>query len=63
MKEDVVDLSVLEPDQFVEATKKPLAHRRLSRAETWMLATLRIYVLIAVPLVIYAFIHALVAAQ
>jgi hypothetical protein len=63
MKEESADLSVLEPDQFVEATKKPLALRKLSRGETVLMGALRVYVLIGVPLAIYAFFHALLTPQ
>ena len=59
MQEPPADLSALEPDQLVAATVKPLGRAKLSRGALWMLALLRLYVLIAVPLVIYAFFHAL----
>lgn len=63
MKDQVVDISALEPDQLVEAAKKPLGLRKLSRAETVMLSGLRVYALIGVALVIYAFFHALLTSQ
>ena len=42
---------------------EPVGRMKLSRGATFMLMALRIYVLIAVPLVIYAFVHALNAAH
>ena len=63
MKVESADLTVLEPDQFAEAAKKPLGQRKLSLGEKLLMSGLRVYVLIAVPLVIYAFFHALVTPQ
>jgi len=53
------DLSALEPGQLSADTRKPLPRRKLSRGVVALLVLLRIYVLIAVPLVVYAFVHAL----
>ena len=63
MKVESADLSVLEPDQLAEAAKKPLEQRKLSLGENVLMSGLRVYVLIAVPLVIYAFFHALLTPQ
>ena len=63
MKNHFVDLSALEPDQLVGANKKSFGQRKLGRAEAVMMTALRIYVLVGVPLVIYAFVHALLAAR
>ena len=48
----------LEPSQLTAATEVPLARRKLSRATTILLIALRVYILIAVPIVGYAFVHA-----
>jgi hypothetical protein len=53
----------LEPSQLTEATKIPLPRRRLGRAATIMLIALRVYIFIAVPIVGYAFVHALMTQQ
>ena len=63
MKDQIVDISALEPDQLVEAKKKRFGQRKLGRAETVMMTALRVYVLIGVPLVIYAFFRALLTPQ
>ena len=54
-----IDLSALEPGQLSADSRKPLPRRRLGRGAVALLTILRIYVLIAAPLVVYAFIHAL----
>lgn len=45
------------------ATKRSLPRRRLGRGTTALLVLLRVYVIIAVPVVAYAFVHALGTAQ
>jgi hypothetical protein len=40
-------------------THTRLPRARLSRRVKWVLGALRLYVLIAIPIVIYAFFHAL----
>jgi hypothetical protein len=55
--------SAVEPSQFVAATQQKLPRRRLGRATLSLLILLRVYVLIAIPIVGYAFVHALLAAQ
>jgi hypothetical protein len=52
----------LEPTQLTTATRQPLPRRKLSRATTAFLILLRIYVFIAIPIVAYAFIHAMRAS-
>ncbi len=59
MRYDPADLAALEPAQFASATRRALPRRKLSRGVTLLLYGLRLYVLIAVPLVVYAFVHAL----
>ena len=53
----------LEPSQLTTATAVPLPRRRLGRATTALLIALRVYIFIAVPIVAYAFVHALTAPQ
>jgi hypothetical protein len=53
------DLSSLEPGQLAAATRTPLPRKRLGRGVTVLLAIMRIYVLVAIPIVAYAFVHAL----
>ena len=55
--------SALEPSQFVAATRHKLPRRRLGRGTLTSLILLRVYVFIAIPLVLYAFVHALLAPQ
>ena len=53
----------LEPGQLTAATDIPLPRRKLSRGATVMLIALRVYIFVAVPIVGYAFVHALTAPQ
>jgi hypothetical protein len=57
------DLAALEPGQFSADTRAPLPRRELRGGVLALLVILRIYVLLAIPLVAYAFIHALMAGQ
>ena len=54
-------LSALEPDQLAEAKNEPLPRRKLDRGTVGLLIALRVYVLVAIPIVCYAFFHALLA--
>lgn len=56
-------LESLEPTQFTAQAERPLRRRKLGRLTRWMLISLRVYVLIAIPIVAYAFVHALGAAH
>ena len=56
-------VSALEPSQLVDAMKQPYPRRKLGRGVVALLVALRIYVIIAIPIVAYAFIHALLAPQ
>ena len=56
---DDVDISALDPDQLSTQHSHPLPRATLSRATSIMLWILRVYVIIAVPLVIYVFIRGL----
>ncbi len=53
----------LEASQLTAATNVPLPRRRLGRATTLLLIALRIYIFVAVPIVGYAFLRALMAKQ
>lgn len=57
-----VELTVLDPSQLSAVTRVPLPRRKLGRGVFILLVLLRIYVLLALPIVAYAFIHALSAA-
>jgi hypothetical protein len=56
-------INALEADQFVAATKQPYPRRALGRGVLTLLVALRVYVLIAIPIVGYAFVHALLTPQ
>jgi hypothetical protein len=56
-------IDALEPSQLTAATEIPLPRRQLSRATTIVLIALRVYIFIAVPIVGYAFVHALLTPQ
>ena len=64
MGKEMADLSALEPDPCAAATSvKRFGQRKLSGKLTLLLGAMRVYVLIAVALVIYAFVHALMTPQ
>jgi len=56
-------IGALEPSQLAVATQRKLPRRRLGRGTVALLILLRVYVVIAIPIVGYAFVHALVAPQ
>ncbi len=56
---DVDLLKALEPAQISLAAGSPLPRRKLGRGTVALLFILRIYVLVAVPLIGYAFFKAL----
>ena len=56
-------VDALEPGQLTAVTKVPLPRRQLGRATTALLIALRIYIFMAVPIVGYAFVHALTTPQ
>jgi hypothetical protein len=56
-------IGALEPDQLVAATTRPLPRRKLTQGVLALLVALRVFVVIAIPIVIYAFVHALLAPQ
>lgn len=53
----------LEPDQLVAVTMRPYPRRKLTRGLIALLIALRVFILIAVPIVIYAFVRALLTPQ
>ena len=54
-------IDMLEPGQRSAATRQPLPRRTLARGTVALLIALRVYVVLAIPIVAYAFIHALQA--
>ena len=54
-------LDALEPGQLTAATEHPLPRRNLGRGTLVLLVLLRVYVVVAIPIVGYAFVHALIA--
>jgi hypothetical protein len=63
MQYDPALIRALEPDQLVAATMRPLPRRKLTKGVLAMLIVLRVFVVIAIPIVIYAFVHALLTPQ
>jgi hypothetical protein len=63
MAYDPALVSALEPDQLVAAKTRPYPRRKLGRGVLALLIVLRVFILIAVPIVIYAFVHALLTPQ
>lgn len=59
MNVDSPMLDALEPGQLTNATQTKLPRRALGRGAVALLVLLRVYVVIAVPIVVYAFVHAL----
>ena len=56
-------MSALEDGQRTVAAERALPRRILGRGTMALLILLRIYVIIAIPIVVYAFVHALLATQ
>ena len=63
MAYDPALISALEPNQLVSATMRPLPRRKLGQGVLTLLILLRVYVVIAIPIVGYAFVHALLVPQ
>jgi hypothetical protein len=63
MQYDPTLIGALEPDQLTAATMRPLPRRNLGPGVVALLIVLRVYILITIPIVIYAFVHALLAPQ
>lgn len=62
METDQELIEALEPSQLTINAESPLPRRRLGRGTLALLVLLRVYVFIAVPIVGYAFVHALLAS-
>ena len=60
--QDEALLKVLQTTQFDAANKTPLPRRQLTGGTLALLILLRIYVLLAIPVVAYAFIRAVSAS-
>lgn len=56
-------ISALEPSQLSAVTEQPLPRRKLGRGVLTSLILLRAYVIIAIPIVCYAFVHVLLASH
>lgn len=63
MATDPALISALEPDQLVAAMSRPLPRRKLTKGVLALLVGLRVFIIIAIPIVIYAFVHALLTPQ
>jgi hypothetical protein len=63
MTDDPNLIAALEPSQLTAATDVPLPRRDLGRRTVMLLIALRVYIFIAVPIVGYAFFHALMTPQ
>ena len=61
MQHDLVADRALEPGQHTVETMQPLPRRVLGRGTLALLILLRVYVILAIPVVGYAFVHALIA--
>jgi len=55
--------NALEPSQVTSETQRPLPRRKLGRGIVALLVLLRVYVILAIPIVCYAFIHAVMAGK
>jgi hypothetical protein len=63
MPYDSALVGALELDQLAAAKMRPYPRRNLGRGVLTLLILLRVYVVIAIPVVAYAFVHALLAPQ
>lgn len=63
MEYDPALIGALESDQLTAVTEQPLPRRTLGRGTLILLIVLRVYVVVAVPIVGYAFVHALLVPQ
>jgi hypothetical protein len=60
---DPAPIGALEPSQLTAVTQIKLPRRRLGRGTLTLLILLRVYVIVAMSIVGYAFVHALFAPQ
>jgi hypothetical protein len=63
MTPDAKLIEALEPAQLTAATDIALPRRKLSRGVEGLLIALRVYIVVAVGIVGYAFFHALLTPQ
>jgi hypothetical protein len=63
MRNDPSPACALEPGQLAAMRARPLPRRELTQPALIFLGLLRLYVLVAVPIVCYAFVHALMTPQ
>jgi len=63
MQSDQELIDALEPEQLAAAAMRPYPRRKLSAGVVALLVGLRIFILLAIPVVIYAFVHALMMSQ
>ena len=63
MRYDYRVLDVLEPGQLTAEASRPLPRRKLGRGAVALLIALRVYVIVAIPIVCYAFFHALMTPK
>ncbi|MEO9250475.1 MAG: hypothetical protein ABI322_05615 [Gemmatimonadaceae bacterium] len=63
MQYDPKLIDALEADQRTAVSELPLPRRELGRGTVALLILLRLYVIIAIPIVGYAFVHALLATR
>ena len=63
MTDDRDLFDALDPAQRTVATAQPVPRRKLGRGTVALLVLLRVYVVMAIPIVVYAFIHALRTPQ
>ena len=63
MKYDPKLMDALEADQLTAVSERPLPRRKLGRGTVTLLIILRVYVIIAIPIVAYAFVRALLVAR
>jgi hypothetical protein len=61
MTYDPTLIRALEPDQLAASTMRPFPRRKLGKGALGLLILLRVYVAIAIPVIAYAFVHALLA--
>ena len=59
MQHDPKLIGVLEPGQLAAVRDLRLPRRVLGRGTLTLLIVLRVYVVLAIPIVVYAFLHAL----
>jgi len=63
MAYDPMLIGALEPEQLAAAKRRPFPRRRLGRGVLALLIVLRMYVVVSIPIVVYAFVRALLAGS